>query len=283
MKADAPAYTPDRSLALRSFVTTDEARMDQDSYHASVESADAPRSSSRGTLREAERKDHFLQLMFFRASRIGGDPHAEPLDQHSTGEFGPLRNSRARLGQRFDLPAAPKSAPVRPDSRATDVMTDLRQFTPVTIGPDAPIAEANRAMVARGVRALFVVDDARQVLGIVTATDILGERPMQFAQARSIRHDEVVVRDIMTSADRLELLEWRDVLRARVGDVVATLRLSGRQHALVVEADEVTPGRRTICGMFSLTQIGRRLGIPTQHVHDIARTFGEIEALIAAQ
>jgi hypothetical protein len=33
--------------------------------------------------------------------------------------------------------------------------------------------------------------------------------------------------------------------------------------------------------MFSLPQIGRRLGIPPQQVHDIARTFAEIEALIA--
>jgi hypothetical protein len=39
---------------------------------------------------------------------------------------------------------------------------------------------------------------------------------------------------------------------------------------------------RTICGIFSLTQIARQLGIPQQQVHDIARTFAEIEAVIAS-
>jgi CBS-domain-containing membrane protein len=131
------------------------------------------------------------------------------------------------------------------------------------------------------VRALFAVDEARQVLGVITATDLFGERPMQFAQGRGIRHDEVAVRDIMTPADRLEVLQLRDVLAARVGDVVATLRFAGRQHALVVDGQGV-PGRHTICGVFSLTHIGRSLGIPAQQVHDIARTFAEIEALIAS-
>jgi len=80
--------------------------------------------------------------------------------------------------------------------------------------------------------------------------------------------------------DRLEVLHLDDVMTARVGDVVATLRRSGRQHALVVDTAEGTAP--VICGMFSLTQIGRRLGIPPQQVHDIARTFAEIEALIAS-
>jgi CBS domain-containing protein len=220
--------------------------------------------------------------MFFRASRGGGEPPGEPIPLRS-GDYTALRNSRAHAGERYDLPIPDAAHPVRLESPATEVMTDLRRVSAVTVGPRASIVEANRAMVARGVRALFVVDEIRQVLGIITATDILGERPMQFAQARGIRHDEIAVRDIMTPADRLEMLQLRDVLGARVGDVVATLRFADRQHALVVDADEGTPDRRTICGIFSLTQIGRRLGIPAQQVHDIARTFAEIEALIAAQ
>ncbi|HJU21904.1 MAG TPA: CBS domain-containing protein [Casimicrobiaceae bacterium] len=162
-------------------------------------------------------------------------------------------------------------------------MTDLKRVSAVTIDRYASIVEANRMMVARGVRALFVADETRQVLGIITATDVLGERPMQFAQARGVRYDEIAVRDIMTPAERLEVLQLSDVLIARVGDIVATLRAAGRQHALVVDPAAEPATARTICGMFSLTQIGRRLGIPVQQVHDIARTFAEIEALIASE
>src|SRR4029078_5001741 len=83
--------------------------------------------------------------------------------------------------------------------------------------------------------------------------------------------------------ERLEILDLDAVRSARVGDVIATLRLAGRQHALVVEMnDEDNAAAKTICGIFSLTQIARQLGIPQQQVHDIARTFAEIEAVIAS-
>jgi CBS domain-containing protein len=228
--------------------------------------------------RAPPRKDHFLQLMFFRASPSEVTPH-EPVPR--TGDYAPMPTFRTRGGHRFNLP--PPSAPAQATlaSRAIDVMTDLRRVAPVTIAPGASVADANRTMIGRGVRALFVVAGTPEVLGIVTATDILGERPLSFAQSRNIHYDEITVRDIMTSEDRLEVLHLDDVMTARVGDVVATLRRSGRQHALVVDTAEGTAP--VICGMFSLTQIGRRLGIPPQQVHDIARTFAEIEALIASR
>jgi hypothetical protein len=106
----------------------------------------------------------------------------------------------------------------------------------------------------------------------------VSEKPVQFTHQRGIRHDEVMVRDIMTPADRLEAMEFEDVLKARVGDVIATLKLSGRQHALAIEHGPAAVGARSIRGMFSLTQIARQLGLPPQAVHDIRRTFVEIEA-----
>jgi hypothetical protein len=70
---------------------------------------------------------------------------------------------------------------------------------------------------------------------------------------------------------------------ARVGDIVATLKVAGRQHALVVETiDEAITAQRSVCGIFSLTQIAWQLGIPPQQIHDIARTFAEIQAAIAS-
>ena len=43
-------------------------------------------------------------------------------------------------------------------------------------------------------------------------------------------------REAMTPADRLEAMDLDDVLHARVGDVIASLRVSGRQHALVIDS-----------------------------------------------
>ena len=79
-------------------------------------------------------------------------------------------------------------------------------------------------------------------------------------------------------------MDLDDVLHARVGDVIASLRVSGRQHALVIDsaATGAPPATRTVRGIFSLTQIARQLGLPPQPGHDVARTFAEIEAAIGA-
>jgi CBS domain-containing protein len=189
----------------------------------------------------------------------------------------------ARPGVRYALPFGQTAPQVQIDSPATEVMTDLRVVTPVTISPHASIDAANRVMIDRRVRALFVVDDAtRHILGVVTATDVLGERPLQVAQQQETHRGDLVVRDIMTVAEKLEVLDLHDVARARVGNIVATLQRAGRQHALVVVvADGSHNGMITVCGIFSLTQIARQLGISPAPTHDIAQTFAEIESAIA--
>jgi multidrug efflux pump subunit AcrB len=89
---------------------------------------------------------------------------------------------------------------------------------------------------------------------------------------------------VMTPADHLEAMELQDVLQVRVGDIVETLKRSGRQHALVIESGsaDTTSATRTVRGMFSLTQIARQLGLPPQIGRDVAGTFAEIEAAIGA-
>jgi CBS domain-containing protein len=246
-------------------------------------STSRPMASPADRRDEAAHKDHFLQLMFFQASSAGGGGAPEPIAVQMTGDYLPLRHSMAKAGDQYTLPLPNAATPVRLDSPALHVMTDLRKVGAVTIDGDASIDTANRTMIEQRVRALFVVGEARQVLGIITATDVLGERPIQFAQARGIRHHDVVVRDIMTPAERLEVLNLRDVEGARVGDMIATLKVAGRQHALAVEtiADK-TAVRKAVCGIFSLTQLARQLGIPQHQMHDIARTFAEIEAVIGS-
>ena len=231
-------------------------------------------NTSRGQRRAPDR---FLERMLSGMSHPTVPlPRPRPV---SEAPYQPLHELRLAPGARYHLPDPAPVADVRADSPALAVMTDLSKVAPITTRSLATIGEANRTMISRGVRALFVVDDNRVILGIITSTDIVSERPIQFAQQRGIRHDEVVVRDIMTPAERLEAMDFEDVLHARVGDVIATLRFSGRQHALVVERD---PGaaRQTVRGIFSLTQIARQLGLTPQPVHDLGRTFVEIMAAI---
>jgi len=70
---------------------------------------------------------------------------------------------------------------VRIDSPAVDVMTDLTRITAVIILPGDTVDEAHRRMIQRGVRLLLVVDADRRVHGLVTANDVLGEKPVKTA------------------------------------------------------------------------------------------------------
>jgi len=198
----------------------------------------------------------------------------------------PIRELGANAG--FRRPLAPPCARVTPESPAMQVMTDLTRVTPATIRPQAPLAGANQFMIARGVRLLLVADDQENVLGVISATDILSERAMRVAIERGLRRDELTVADVMTSAEQVEVIAYEDVVGARVGHVLETLRRAGRQHALVVDFDELAsrrllepPSRRTMVrGVFSLSQIARQLGVAVQTGGEVARTFSEIESAI---
>ena len=133
-------------------------------------------------------------------------------------------------------------------------------------------------MIQRGVRLLLVIDHARKVEGMVTATDVLGEKPMRVVTERRCKREEVLVHEIMTPQSRLEVLDMADVRNSKVGHVVATLKRAGRQHATVVEYDP--QGAQTVRGLFSISQIGRQLGATIQ-TSEVAATFSEIEAALA--
>lgn len=241
--------------------------------HAGRSDAHPPSTS------DPPRTDRLVDLMF---SGFVGDADIPVVNRARPAEraYGPLHQSRAAPGGTYRLQAQQRVLRVAPDSPATDVMTDLTRAAAVTTRPQATIDEARQTMVSQGVRALFVVE-SENVVGVITSTDILGERPMQVVQQRAIRHDEVLVRHVMTPAEALEAMDLEEVLRARVGDIVASLRSSGRQHALVIEA-EATSATRIVRGIFSLTQIARQLGLPAHTSHDVARTFADIEAAIGA-
>ena len=191
-------------------------------------------------------------------------------------------------GAGFRRPQQPQAARVTLESPALDVMTDLARVSPATIRPQAPLEGANHFMISRGVRLLLVIDVRDTVLGVLTATDVLGEKALRVATERGIRRGELTVADLMTPAERVEVIEFADVEGARVGHVLETLRRAGRQHALVVDHEVVAassplerPLRRAMVrGIFSVSQLARQLGLLLPQAGEVARTFAEIEAAL---
>lgn len=165
------------------------------------------------------------------------------------------------------------------DSPAIEAMTDFSRVHAVTISAAASLPEANATMISRGVRLLMVVSADEEVLGLITARDILGERPLQLAQARNGKRDDLTVRDLMCPLANIDTLYLNEVMHARVIDILNALKNQGRQHIMVEDVDPAT-GLPRVRGIFSATQIGRLLGVPVLGF-ELASTFAEIEAALA--
>ncbi|MGB4063309.1 MAG: CBS domain-containing protein [Azonexus sp.] len=165
------------------------------------------------------------------------------------------------------------------DSPAIEAMTDFLRVSVVVIAPDASVVEANAQMIARGVRLLMVTGAGDRLEGLITARDILGEKPMQVASARGCKRDELKVAELMTSISHVDTLYLKEVLNARVVDILDALKRLGRQHILVEDVDAAT-GLPRVRGVFSATNIGRQLGVPVLGF-ELASTFAEIEAALA--
>lgn len=172
----------------------------------------------------------------------------------------------------------PSGVPVTPDSPGRAVMTDLTHVRAATIRPDMPLAEARQTMIHQGVRLLFVVTEMPCVDGLITSTDLEGERPMQVIGRRGVKYEELLVSDVMSPLGTLDAIDLEELAHANVAKVVATLEQLGRRHMLVVQKAGSGHGPR-VRGVISQTQIERQLGQPIDVV-ERAGNFAEVSAAL---
>jgi CBS domain-containing protein len=139
---------------------------------------------------------------------------------------------------------------------ARTVMTDFNERSMVTVEAGLQVDAALEAMKHAGVRAAFVLDDARStVLGSITAYDIMGEKPIRHAQLSGGGREELVVSDIMDTAATWRVLRLEDVNRATVSSVLDVFQRLGGTHLAVVEQE---PGKGLrLRGAFSAAKLLR--------------------------
>lgn len=191
--------------------------------------------------------------------------------------FSPLAPQPLQLGVTIHRPDL-ITEQVTLDDPAITVMTDLRKVNAVTIDPTATIEMANQRMKQRGVRMLLIMDEQDAIIGLITLTDLQGEKPLQYIRMNGGTRSDILVKDIMTPQSKMEVLCMADVSRARVGNVVATLEAAGRQHALAVDCAGEDKSQ-VLRGIFSASQIARQLNMEIQTTK-VAQTFAEIEELL---
>jgi len=197
----------------------------------------------------------------------------------STTEFRPLNLSTLKSGTGFSRPYYLSPNPVEITSYALEVMTDLRFVPAATTQANVSIANASQKMIARGVRMLLVTDNTDDVVGLITARDLDGVRVQEAMESTGLSMETLTVHHVMTKD--IEVMPLDAVLLSRVGDIVETLKHSGRQHALVVDTEPFT-NKPMVRGVFSASQIAKQLGFHSGQ-NDLSRTFEQIDQAICAR
>jgi len=193
-------------------------------------------------------------------------------------QYAPLQVKQVRQGALLCKPERGFLRRIGPDDPATKVMTDFMVIPAATVDADRTIEQVGDLMKLRGVRLLFIQTPEGEIAGLITATDLLGEKPMHIVRERGISHSEVLVTDIMTPAALFEAVDYEQAIHAKIGQIIATMRRLDRQHLMAVEFNP--RGAQTIRGLFSLSQIARQLGIELKTT-EVAKTFMEIEAVLS--
>lgn len=152
----------------------------------------------------------------------------------------------------------PGTDPWHADARdpALSVMTDFRDRASVVISESATVDAALEHMKHTGVRCAFAIeDDRRLVVGLITAYDIMSEKPVQHARAMAIQRRDVLVRDIMQDIVDWRVADIRDIERRTVAEVLQVFEDASRSHVPVVEITD--QGEPRLRGLLSAAKVRR--------------------------
>jgi CBS domain-containing protein len=159
--------------------------------------------------------------------------------------------------------AAPQAGAWRVDPKdaARSVMTDFTDTGIITVAPKLQVDTGLEAMKHAGVRSAFVMsDDRTTVLGLITAYDIMGEKPIRFLQSAGGAREDVLIQDIMDPTAEWLCARLGDLDHATVQTMLDVFQKTGRTHIPVIEEDAGKAPR--LRGIFSAAKLLRL----TKHV-----------------
>lgn len=142
------------------------------------------------------------------------------------------------------------------DFSALYFFTDFKKVKPLVIESTVSAVEVKRLMQKSHERLKFVLNDADQFIGIVSAEDLIDRKIVQKVSEGSKR-DDIALTELMTPKRDLKALDYQEVAKASISEVIRKLKDSGEQHCLVVDRDS-----HEIRGIFSASDISRRLHLP---------------------
>jgi len=140
------------------------------------------------------------------------------------------------------------------DSPALDIFTDFKKTAPLVIEQSLDVVTAEDLMKKTHVKLNLVLDHG-EFVGTLSYEDLIGEKVM--FRANHVHRADILISEVMTPKTCLKAIKFSDIKRAKIRDIVETLKNQGRQHFLVIDGEE-----HYIRGIFSVSDIARRLHVP---------------------
>lgn len=156
---------------------------------------------------------------------------------------------------------------------ATRLMTDFRKVRPHVVDANLSAAEARSLMHKMHISLCVVIDEDLEFAGLIGLSQ-LSEEAIIRRIANGEKRDDIQVREMMLQRDEIKAVEYAAIKELSVAGVIETLKLYGEKYCMVVNSDD-----HTICGMFAVSELSRRLHQPISI--DPQLTFAELVTTIA--
>ncbi len=141
---------------------------------------------------------------------------------------------------------------------AISVMTDFHWHSSVTVSENSTIDAAIDHMKHTGVRCAFVIDGKMSaVIGMITAYDITGEKPLQHMRLASTPRADILVKDIMQKIADWHVANLKDIENATVADVLKVFTDTDVTHIPVMETN--SNNEQHLRGLLSFAKVKRLL------------------------
>ncbi len=158
---------------------------------------------------------------------------------------------------------------------ALSILTDFRSHKAHMVDADIEASEALELMLAEDVRTKIVVNKEREFIGVISLDDLSEHNMVLKRISLRVRPEELLVRDLMHSRRDIRAIDYAEFSRAKVADVVSTLKKQHQDYLLVVDQDE-----HHIRGLVSARDISRRLHTPVEIEREL--TFVDIFTAVRA-
>lgn len=151
---------------------------------------------------------------------------------------------------------------------AHHIVDELHDNAVVLLTPQMPVLEAEALFNASEQRYGVVIDDNRQVIGVLMARELHGRHSGVIANLLQLPWHELTVGYLMRPINQIPVLNSHQVRAAKIGDIAATMQEAGSDF-IVITTDNSISGIAVSLKVMAVTGESIRL-------YPRATTFAEV-------